>query len=328
MECHAVTAESKAPISFCHKTAAGGNSDGFACQHGCMVITTLDPAIQSYAEHSGVHMNRHHSLVTTIQECFARALEEGDIIFHYQPVVDAVTGACLSSELLMRWKDGAGNLIAPGLYISAVEEDHDLMKRTGAYTIEKALSTYASWQRRDAAPSQISVNSSPVEVADPAYANTVLDALERHGVNPTHLQIELTEGRKLLNVAQSQASLMKLAVAGINIALDDFGEGYSSYTRLIKLPFHTIKLDRAAGQEYLASRNGMKLLARLIHYASQHNKDIIVEGIESPDQVDTLVRAGVSKIQGFVFSRPLPERDFLQYVRDHPHLNPPTRTVA
>lgn len=133
---------------------------------------------------------------------------------------------------------------------------------------------------------------------------------------------------KLLNVTKTQSTLLKLAEAGVGIALDDFGEGYSSYGRLIKLPFQTIKIGRNAAQKHLASREGMNALVRLARYASQHKKEIVVEGIESKEQVNVLVRLGISKIQGFVFSRPLPEQAFLQYVRDHHQLTSEGRTVA
>lgn len=103
-----------------------------------MEMSEVDPAIQQYAEQCGIDTSKHQDPNTAIQECFERAMKNGNIIFHFQPVVNAETGECTSGELLMRWKNQEGNLIPPMLYISAIEKNHDLMKKTGAYTVDRA----------------------------------------------------------------------------------------------------------------------------------------------------------------------------------------------
>jgi diguanylate cyclase (GGDEF)-like protein len=231
-----------------------------------------------------------------------RAIEEGLLNLHYQPVVDLTTGKAVSCEALARWVHPELGTVGPDEFIPAAERAGLIVPLTW-WAVETALHDVAIW--RKSAPSlTVAVNLSPVALLAPDLAQRVDEALSRAGLGPEALRLELTETSVLADLGSK--ALQELAELGVGLSLDDFGTGYSSLSRLRQLPFDEVKIDRCFVTDM--DENDEAVVRSVIELARGLDKLVTAEGVEDEATLIRLAELGCDSAQGFYISRPLPAR--------------------
>jgi EAL domain-containing protein (putative c-di-GMP-specific phosphodiesterase class I) len=210
-------------------------------------------------------------------------------------------------EALMRWQQSDGTIVSPAEFIP-IAEDNGTIVPIGAWALLEALTQLRHWIDDGVCnPSAtMSVNVSPVQLADPNFPGIVSEALTRSGVPPQLVWLEVTEGVMITEPELALATLRRLGSIGVRIALDDFGTGYSSLSLLQKFPLQRIKIDRAFVRGVAENPNDRSLVRTIIIMARSLGMEIVAEGVESMHQLQVLIDLECEKAQGFLISHPVP----------------------
>jgi diguanylate cyclase (GGDEF)-like protein len=231
------------------------------------------------------------------------AVARGEIGVHYQPEFDVPSRRLVRFEALARWSHPMLGMIPPGKFIPIAEES-GLIVAIGAYIMEQACSEAVKWQGVVPYPVQVAVNVSSLQFARPTFVEEVAELLRHTGLNPELLQIELTESVMLRGAERVSESMKQLRELGVSLAIDDFGTGYSCLGYLPRLPFNALKIDRSFVNE-LVSRPEIKAMVHsLVTLAHNLNMQVIVEGVETTQQLELIKKMGGNEVQGFLLGRP------------------------
>jgi diguanylate cyclase (GGDEF)-like protein len=230
------------------------------------------------------------------------ALANGELELHFQPLFGLSQNRITAFEALMRWNHPERGQVSPAQFIPLAEET-GLIMPIGEWGLREACRIAAGWPEHI----RIAVNVSPVQFRNGALNNIVLQALAASGLDPGRLELEITESLFIENVESTLASLHSLRALGVRVALDDFGTGYSSLSYLRSFPFDKIKIDRSFIVDLLAHKGATAIIKSITSLAEALGMETTAEGVEHIDQLDILREQGCSQIQGFYFSKPIPE---------------------
>jgi diguanylate cyclase (GGDEF)-like protein/PAS domain S-box-containing protein len=235
------------------------------------------------------------------------AIERDELSLHYQPIVDLQTQAIVGFEALARWQHPIRGAISPLDFIPRAEAT-GLILPIGSWVLETACREACSWQLANpaAAPLLVSVNLSARQFAQPDLVQVVASILERTGIDPRRVELEITESIVMEVSAAAIRALAELRALGVRIVLDDFGTGYSSLSYLKHLPLDTIKIDRSFVSGLPDDDADLSIVRAVVALAHGLGIGVVAEGIETLEQHDWLRRAGCDRGQGFMFARPQP----------------------
>ncbi|CAN7238430.1 EAL domain-containing protein [Pseudoxanthomonas sp. LjRoot168] len=264
------------------------------------------------AKREGRDMLRHYSprMSERLQERLAMvsdlamAAHAGQLELDYMPVLAADDQRIRGYEALLRWRHPLHGRIAPMDFIPAAEES-GLILPIGLWVLERACRDAMCWS----ADTTLAVNVSPVQLASPTLVESVLDILHRVGMPPGRLELEITESVLARDPAAARHVLERLRAAGIRIAIDDFGVGYSSMAQLRELPFDSIKLDKSFAAALLkdgARHMNTSIIASVIQLAGAMRLTVTAEGVETLRQFELLRALGCTQVQGYLFGPPGP----------------------
>ncbi len=234
-----------------------------------------------------------------------RALAEGRFSLDYQPVFGALDGRLAGLEALVRLRGRHGEVIPPGRFIGAAEAS-GLIVSLGAWVIERSCAQVAAWRTQGLDVPPVAINLSPRQLDGPDPAEVIASALRRHGMAPSDFCVEVTESALVSGTDALVDVLRHLQGTGVITALDDFGAGHSSFSRLATLPFDLLKIDRALVADVGVDARATALLEGLVHLTRSIGLGTVVEGIETAEQHDASRSAGASLLQGFRLARPEP----------------------
>ncbi len=249
-----------------------------------------------FKPHMAEKKRQHHE----IEQQLRTAMEVEGFRLLYQPKVDATSRQVTGYEALLRMKD---NAISPAQFIPVAEET-GLMIDIGRWVTREAIHQLKEWKQKGKTTKLISINFSAKQLFDLDYTENLEKMLKEAGVNPSLLEIEITENLLINQEETTIQFLNKLKKVGVKLSLDDFGKGYSSLNYLSYLPVDAIKLDKSLCDKYQEYTNS-KIVVGIITLAESLELRIVAEGIETPDQYHFFKDAGCHDIQGFLFSRPL-----------------------
>lgn len=235
------------------------------------------------------------------------ALDNGEMLLHYQPIVSLETGEVVGVEALARWVHPTRGFVPPMTFIP-IAEQAGLIVPIGRWVLIEACRQIRSWQLEypKVPPLSVSVNVSPVQLQSPEIVTDVIFALRESGLDPTALEIEITESVIVDRTEAFAARLEELAALGVRLAIDDFGTGYSSLSQLNHLPVDTFKIDRSFLEGVLESSDRAALLRSVIEMGHSLGLVSIAEGVEEPEEGSALRGFGCTLAQGYHYSRPLP----------------------
>ena len=254
-----------------------------------------------------------------------KAIDERDdtqLKLYFQPLINLSEGTVSGAEVLMRWRHPTDGFIPPSQFLPAVERT-DSIVQLGQWIFDQACHALLRWRERSDSPSlRLALNLSQAQFKHPDLFNMVRETLESHGVAPSSLQLEVTETVAMNNIAASGALLKKLRELGVSVSIDDYGTGYSSLRHLQSLPMDKLKIDQSFLTGIETQPDQAAMVQAIVNLGHTIGVAVNVEGVETTGQLALLRRFYVDEVQGYLFSPPLPENEFLDYV-----LNPPLDTL-
>jgi diguanylate cyclase (GGDEF)-like protein len=253
-----------------------------------------------------------------------KALSSGQFELYYQPVVNLASGDISGFEALIRWNHPEQGVIPPASFIPLAEET-GLIVPVGEWVIRQACATAAQWP----GDLSIAVNISAAQFRNPGLLQVIVGALATSGLDPTRLEIEITETVLLQNRETTLAVLRQLRELGIRIAMDDFGTGYSSLTYLQCFPFDKIKIDRSFVKDITENTGSLNIVRAVAALAKGMGMTATAEGVETSEQLDRITSEGCTEMQGFLFSRPVPASEIERlFLSRHEAQKPAGRIIA
>ena len=259
---------------------------------------------------------------SVLKDQLERACENGEFIFFFQPKVDTYTDKIKGVEILVRWQHPTKGLLLPSNFLDTALETGLLPKIT-ALSILAACDFLESTKKYY--NGTVAINISSAEISDPFFISNLVSTVGKYGIDTSRVELEITEDELIKNFNLAIIMIKKLQSLGICISIDDFGTGYSSITYLQKLPVDTLKIDRSfikdidTGQD--ADRNRV-LVQTITDMAKILDIKVVAEGVESQSQLSVVKELGIEQYQGFLFSKAVDQKRFIEILKDNRDKNP------
>lgn len=246
-----------------------------------------------------------------IEAQMKEALKRNEFFLAYQPLVDIRSGRIRGCEALLRWRNDRIGEITPTVFIPIAEETGEIIA-IGKWVLETACRKSAEWREKYSVDIVMSVNISAIQLKDNSFISFVAKVLKENNLNPSHLELEITESVLIDSFDVTLEILNELKNLGVRISLDDFGTGYSSLNYLKILPIDTLKIDKSFIQN-IAMENSVEktIVGSLIALVNDLNLESVAEGIEKDDQLDYLRKCSCAYAQGFLIGHPLGEEEII-----------------
>lgn len=240
----------------------------------------------------------------SLERGMRRALKKEEFSLYYQPQIDLITRQVIGVEALLRWHHPQKGLLQPAAFIS-IAEDNGLIVPMGEWVLETACQQMKIWQTAGYRTPKVAVNISPQQLREPRFAETILKILAAVDLEPQYLELEITESCVMRDPEQAIVTLKALRGLGVQLAIDDFGKGYSSLNYLKQFPLHRLKIDRSFIQNIPAVSGDTAIVEAIIAIAHRLKLKVMAEGVENHAQLEFLRTRRCDEIQGFFHSQPM-----------------------
>lgn len=314
--------EISASVGACTVTSPGITAEDLFRYADATMFTAKDrgPASVSIADPSLItQVDRQLSLESDLRQ----ALDEDELVLHYQPIVDR-TGTIVLAEALLRWPHPHHGMLSPQAILQAASRGN-LTHRLDTYVLRAATTEAAAWTGLATHPPAVAINLSTVP-EDPRFSEALTRIIDHTGLDWTRLVIEITETALASLAEPARTAMVGLTGRGMRFALDDFGTGYSSLSRLEQLPVDIIKLDRSFTADLPNNPIHRGISTAVIAMATSMNHTCIAEGVETPAQFQILANLGYPTYQGFLFCPPVPAHELRTLITTSPLAMPLNRT--
>jgi len=262
-------------------------------------------------------LKNHNSNKISIENLIRTAIKEDQFVAYYQPQINLKTGEIHGLEALARINSPEHGLIRPGKFIDIAEES-SLICDVGDVILTKVCEDIQHWQACSF-HTTVSINISAVQLAMDSFCDYFLTKIHSFGLPPEIFELEITENVIIKNLEMTLNNIIKLTKLGVNIAIDDFGKGYSSLSYLDQLPLKTLKLDKSFIQKVGTADATNTIIPAMMNVSNGLKLNFIAEGVETRAQHDYLVGQGSCIVQGFYYSKPLDIDQILKYMQDFSH---------
>lgn len=259
-------------------------------------------------------MNIHNLERLALESGLRRALERDEFVLHYQPKIDIRSGEIIGMEALVRWQHPTKGLIAPMQFIPLAEET-GLIVPIGQWVLKTACARNKSWQEQGLPPLCIAVNLSARQFTHENLLQDVARVLSETGLEAAFLELEITESMVMNDPEEAIELLHKMKAMGVTIAIDDFGTGYSSLSYLKRFPIDSVKIDRTFIKDLPLDGDDAAITQAIIAMAHGLKLKVIAEGAETGEQLNFLRTHKCDEMQGYYFSKPLPESEFISLLQ-------------
>ena len=247
-----------------------------------------------------------------------RAIRDRKFEMYYQPIYSIKDGRFVSAEALIRLFDDEHGFVSPALFIPAAERK-GLMIPIGDFVLESVFRFISDNDFSELGLSYIELNLSVAQCLQNDLADKILTLEKKYHINPERVNLEITE-TTYENIGDiTDMNIKRLSENGFSFSLDDYGTGYSNMHRISRLPLKIIKIDKTMVDD-MVNKAGMSVLSNTVSMMKDIDKEIVCEGVETKEQLDTLTSLGVDFIQGYYFSKPLPAEKFVEFIRERNHV--------
>ena len=270
-------------------------------------------AYHFYSKELTVRARKFLSLETDLY----RALEREELLLHFQPQISLQSGYIVGVEALVRWQHPEIGLVPPAEFIPLAEEN-GLIGAIGMWVMRTACAQTKIWQNDGLTPFRIAVNLSERQLRQTNIVQEVRDILEETGLDPSYLELELTESSVMKNAERALKKLNALQKLGITIAIDDFGTGYSSLSYLKSFPVDRLKIDRSFVHDIPQNANDVAIARAVVTLGHSLNLSVVAEGVETQAQRELLISIGCDEMQGFLYSEPRTASELLTILSSQP----------
>lgn len=249
----------------------------------------------------------------TVTHQILQAIEADRVEVFYQPIYSTKEQRFTSAEALVRIRDEEGKIIPPGMFID-VAEKNGMIRMIGEIVFDKVCRYIKEHRLEQYGVEYIEVNLSVVQCADENLADTYIGIMQKHNVNPAMINLEITESASLSAKKVLLDNMMCLINYGVRFALDDFGTGQSNLNYIVDMPVEIVKFDRYMTNAYFENKKAKYVMNAAMHMIHGMALQIVSEGIETEKQFEAMKQLGINYIQGYYFSKPLPENEFLDFL--------------
>ncbi|WP_158590465.1 putative bifunctional diguanylate cyclase/phosphodiesterase [Noviherbaspirillum cavernae] len=250
---------------------------------------------------------------TNIERQLRHAIENDALSLWYQPQIDTKEGRLIGAEALLRWRHAGREVLSPVEFIPVAEE-RGLISKMGEWAIREACAQCRRWQLEGLHPIPIAVNVSPIQFQQKGFASLVTGILRESQLDPTYLELEITESSIMRRASLVAELAMNLRDVGVGISIDDFGTGYSSLSYLKQIPIDKIKIDRSFIAAMLTHGDDEAITYAIINLARSLNMRVIAEGVETKAQLDRLRLFGCNEVQGHYYSKAVSAETFRDFL--------------
>lgn len=257
-------------------------------------------------------MDRIAQARRTLKNDMLEALENGEFVVHFQPILDSNCSDIVAVEALARWDHKSRGFVSPDEFIPLAEET-GLIVELGAHLLKQACLQQRRWLEQGHSAVPMAVNVSSLQFKRHDFSDRVISIVADAAIPASSIQLEITESVLMTDLASVTAHLHKLRDYGIKIAIDDFGTGYSSLAYLKTLPVDKLKIDRSFINELENDIGAQCFVNAIAGLARSVNKEIVAEGVETSKQLGILRDLGINQLQGFLFSKPVDDNGFIQW---------------
>jgi diguanylate cyclase (GGDEF)-like protein len=293
-------------------------------QGGSNAVELMDSAGQARAEASLKPEKISHCFASeslekvsreyiTLEADLYEAYEKSQFEVYFQPKFDLALRRVKSMEALLRWQHPEKGLISPDRFIP-VAEANGLIHDLSDFVLGQCLNQITQWNSMGLGGMQISINVSPLQIRDPNLVSNILSAMNTANIPTSQIEIELTETSVFESPQRARVALNRMRDAGLSIAMDDFGTGYTSLGQLADLPMDVVKIDRSFVIAMGTSERSRAIIESVINMAHALKLRVIAEGVETNEQLALLSGLGCNEIQGYLISRPLPATDITDFL--------------
>ena len=263
-----------------------------------------------YTEDMNLRARHRQSLESAIRLALAR----DEFALHYQPKLDLKSGRIVGAEALLRWLQPSLGWVSPADFIP-VAEDSGLIVRLTQWVLHQACEQAQAWRVMGLPPLCVSVNISAIDFRQRDFVDNLAAILKQTGLPPTQLELEITESVLMQNTDDTVDTLTKIKAMGVRLALDDFGTGYSSLSYLRRFPIDVLKIDQSFVRGLNVNNQDEQLISAIIGLGKSLDLKIIAEGVETVEQLNFLRSQQCEEVQGYLFSRAVPSKDFAQLLQ-------------
>lgn len=258
-------------------------------------------------------MTRHTHKFFKLENDLRKALDLDQLMVYYQPQINLETGKTTGLEALARWNHPQLGVISPVDFIPLAEEC-GLIVPIGEWVLRKACQQIVMWKKQGLPPISVAVNLSPLQFKQENLVSTVSQIITETGIDPSILELEITESMIMDSVDQATSTMVELTELGLQLAIDDFGTGYSSLSYLRYFPLSKLKIDKCFIERVISDEDDASLASAVIALAHSLNLKVVAEGIETEEQAEFLRQKNCHQGQGFLFSKPLPAHKLLEHM--------------
>ena len=267
-------------------------------------------------------MDRRLKERIAVEGSLRTALQTRQLEVHYQPIVDIESHRVVALEALMRWRHPSQGFVRPERFVR-IAEDAGLIVPIGDFVLQRAIEDMVGWRRAGATLVPVALNVSAVQLQRSNLADSITRLTKEHGLEPSMLQVELTESAVFERREQrareaAQDAVAKLRELGVHIAIDDFGTGYSSLSYLKRWRVDTLKIDRSFVRDLVTDMSDLAIVSAIIAMARHLHIEVVAEGIEGWPQLEKLRHLGCAYAQGYLFARPATAEDCARYLTGDP----------
>ena len=250
-----------------------------------------------------------------IETALRRVVGRRELLLHYQPQINLLTGEISGVEALVRWKHPELGLVSPARFIP-IAEDTGAIHEIGEWVLQEACQQMTQWKAAGLRIPRVAVNLSAQQIEELSLLTTIESLLQACNMRPEELELEVTESSLMRRMENVSRVLDGLREQGLQLSVDDFGTGYSSLAYLKRLPVHRLKIDRSFVKDIGLDANDEALVRAITALGHSLSLELVAEGVERPDQVEFLRMVGCEIAQGYLFGRPMPSEELAQFVRD------------
>jgi diguanylate cyclase len=281
-------------------------------RHADVAMYNAKETKAGYVFYDGSRSEADPARLTLLSE-LRRAIEQRELVLHYQPKAALANGSVTSVEALLRWNHPVRGMVGPDEFIPLAQQT-GLIKPLTLYVLDEALRQCRAWQSAGMTLG-VAVNLSVRNLLDTEFPQQVKRLLQKREVDPGLLQLEITESTMLSDPVRTKRVLDKLAAMGIALSIDDFGTGYSSLSYLSQLPVNEIKIDRSFVMNMSESSGDAVIVRSTIDLARNLGLQVVAEGVETEQAWDELTQLGCNLAQGYYLTRPVPADELTQWLR-------------
>jgi EAL domain-containing protein (putative c-di-GMP-specific phosphodiesterase class I)/FixJ family two-component response regulator len=290
-------------------------------------VADLEEILNKHAQSIAKPIARPRSSIAVDDTDLRGAIERDEFVLHYQPQIDILTGNVTGLEALVRWKHPERGLIFPGDFIARLEE-LGLIDQLSWLVFNRGLAEISKFADKSGITPTLSINVSALSLNDLKFPDTLAALIAAHGLSPQRIVLEITESGLIQNLTHSLDVLARLRMKQMQLSIDDFGTGYSMMQQLRNIPATELKIDKSFVGNMHCTESDRVMVQKTIEIGHELGMKVVAEGVETEAQLDFLRVNGCDIAQGYLFSRPLPAKELLDWLSTYRPSVPAAKPVV